>query len=73
MKKRAMPPKPSVRHDICDTCSHKFFVKMLYEEYAEKIASRDQEIRSREREYDERKQQFLGLRKEYNERKTEVW
>eukprot|EP01022_Parablepharisma_sp_SALTPOND_P026681 TRINITY_DN64620_c0_g1_i1.p7 TRINITY_DN64620_c0_g1~~TRINITY_DN64620_c0_g1_i1.p7 ORF type:complete len:126 (-),score=8.47 TRINITY_DN64620_c0_g1_i1:2227-2604(-) len=72
IKKRAFPNKPNDRHDICDNCSHKFFVLQLYQEYSVKANSKDKVLKDFEAKYQAKKEEYLKLRAQHNKRKKEV-
>ena len=72
IKKRALNGKTGDRYDICDHCSHKFFVLQLYQEYSVKAKEKDATLGQLEAGYKQRKEEFMKLRAQHNTRKKEV-
>jgi len=72
IKKRALPNKPNDRYDICDYCSHKFFVLQLYHEYGVKVDARDKMLQELKKSHNSKKEEFASIRKKHNARKKEL-
>jgi len=72
IKKRAFADKPGTRYDICTICSHKFFVKQLYEEYSARCKRRDKNLHELEKAFNDKKNEYLDIRTQHNTRKREV-
>lgn len=73
IKKRAMVGKSTDRYDICDQCSHKFFLKQLYDENLAKETEKDALIDSLQTQLNEKKAEFKKVREEHNNKKKEVF
>ena len=72
IKKKALPNKPGDRYDICDHCSHKFFVLQLYQEYSAKAEVKDALLKKLQQSYNEKKDEYLKIRAKHNKQKREV-
>ena len=72
IRKRAFPQKPGDRFDICDPCSLKFFVLQLYNEYSVRAAAKDKTLKYFQKDYNEKKEAYLKIRKQHNDRKRVV-
>lgn len=64
-----MKGNEEVRYDICDTCSNKFYVKRLNDEYLLKIDAKEKNIKELQEEFRLKKEKYKAIRNDYNQKK----
>ena len=69
---RAFASNKKKRYPICDSCSMKFFVKQLYDEYSDKIAEKDGQIKQFSAEFRNNLKQYTELKTCYYQKKRDV-
>ena len=72
IKKKAFPNDPGHKHDICDGCSHKFYILQLYNEYKTKVVSKEEALQGLQKQHEEKRVAFQTIRQQYNVEKKEV-